>query len=176
MVWFKAWSLLNQVNIREKYWIVTFTSSCIVLLFCRNHFIDVYCHMLTAALEFTLRRSREIFLKTLYAHACRVNQSGQWYCTWLNLIVLTWRIWRAHNSASKWQMGFNSAFEGLCTLKATSDRWTRQLTVNPLYSTWDLTLHYAESRSSSLWGNTSQDHLASPAVAVVPKYSPLSCV
>jgi len=27
-----------------------------VLLFCRNHFIDVYCHMFIAALEFMLHR------------------------------------------------------------------------------------------------------------------------
>jgi hypothetical protein len=31
----------------------------------------------------------------------------------LTLILLTWRIWRAPNNASKWQMGFNSAFKGL---------------------------------------------------------------
>jgi len=31
----------------------------------------------------------------------------------LTLILLTWRIWRAHNNASKWQMRFNSAFKGL---------------------------------------------------------------
>ena len=31
----------------------------------------------------------------------------------LTLILLTWRIWRAPNNASKWQMGFNSAFRGL---------------------------------------------------------------
>ena len=29
----------------------------------------------------------------------------------LSLILLTWRIWRAPNNASKWQMGFNSAFK-----------------------------------------------------------------
>jgi len=29
------------------------------------------------------------------------------------LILLTWRIWWAPNNASRWQMGFNSAFEGL---------------------------------------------------------------
>jgi len=46
-------------------------ASMIVLLFCRNHFIDVYCHMLIADVEFTLRRSREIVLRTLYAPACR---------------------------------------------------------------------------------------------------------
>ena len=31
----------------------------------------------------------------------------------LNLILLTWRIWRVLNNASKWQIGFNSAFKGL---------------------------------------------------------------
>ena len=40
-------------------------ASMIVLLSCHNHFIDVYCHMLIAALEFMLRRSREIALRTL---------------------------------------------------------------------------------------------------------------
>ena len=31
----------------------------------------------------------------------------------LTLILLTWRIWWDHNKASKWQMGFNSAFNPL---------------------------------------------------------------
>jgi len=31
----------------------------------------------------------------------------------LTLILLTWRKWWAPNNASKWQMGFNSAFKGL---------------------------------------------------------------
>jgi len=31
----------------------------------------------------------------------------------LTLILLTSRIWWAPNNASKWQMGFNSAFKGL---------------------------------------------------------------
>jgi len=31
----------------------------------------------------------------------------------LTLILLMWRIWWALNNASRWQMGFNSAFEGL---------------------------------------------------------------
>jgi len=35
--------------------------------------------------------------------------------TALILILLTWRIWRAPNNASKWQIGFNSAFKGLNT-------------------------------------------------------------
>ena len=31
----------------------------------------------------------------------------------LTLTLLTWTIWRAHTSASKWRMGFNSVFKGL---------------------------------------------------------------
>jgi hypothetical protein len=31
----------------------------------------------------------------------------------LSLIPLTWRIWWAPNNASRWQMGFTSAFKGL---------------------------------------------------------------
>jgi hypothetical protein len=31
----------------------------------------------------------------------------------LTLILLTWRIGRAPNNASRWQMGFNLAFKGL---------------------------------------------------------------
>jgi hypothetical protein len=34
-------------------------------------------------------------------------------CFQLTLYLLTWRIWWAPNNASKWQMGFKSAFEGL---------------------------------------------------------------
>ena len=34
-------------------------------------------------------------------------------CIFLNLILLTWRIWWAFNNASRWQMGFNWAFKGL---------------------------------------------------------------
>jgi hypothetical protein len=37
----------------------------------------------------------------------------------LTLILLTWRIWWASNNASKWQMGFNLAFEVLKVGDAT---------------------------------------------------------
>ena len=33
----------------------------------------------------------------------------------LTLILLTWTVWRAPTNASKWRMGFNSAFKGLTT-------------------------------------------------------------
>ena len=46
----------------------------------------------------------------------------------LTLILLTWTIWRAPTNASKWRMGFNSAFKGLrgtllINLKSTGERW-----------------------------------------------------
>jgi len=46
----------------------------------------------------------------------------------LTLILLTWRIWWAPNNASRWQMGFNSAFEGLIPYKiqetsTSNGRW-----------------------------------------------------
>ena len=36
----------------------------------------------------------------------------------LNLNPLTWKIWAAPNNASRWQMGFNSAFKGLMSATA----------------------------------------------------------
>jgi len=35
----------------------------------------------------------------------------------VTLILLTWRIWWAPNNASKWQMGFNSAFKGVISYR-----------------------------------------------------------
>jgi len=40
----------------------------------------------------------------------------------LTLILLMWRIWWAHNNASKWQNGFNSAFTGLRLLHSITVR------------------------------------------------------
>ena len=37
----------------------------------------------------------------------------------LTLTLLTWTIWRALTNASKWRMGFNSAFKGLITYSLT---------------------------------------------------------
>jgi hypothetical protein len=42
----------------------------------------------------------------------------------LILILLTWTIWGAPTNASKWRMGFNSAFKGLklrCNASAFKD-------------------------------------------------------
>jgi hypothetical protein len=38
----------------------------------------------------------------------------------LTIILLTWTKWWAPASASKWRMGFNSAFKGLNTLEFLS--------------------------------------------------------
>ena len=45
----------------------------------------------------------------------------------LTLILLTWRIWWAPNSSSKWQMGFNLAFKGLMSETGGSVDQLREL-------------------------------------------------
>ena len=51
--------------------------------------------------------SRDSQLRRRTAHCSYTGTTN------LTLILLTRRIWWAHNNASKWQMGFNSAFKGL---------------------------------------------------------------
>ena len=48
---------------------------------------------------------------------------------YLTLILLTSRIWWAPNNASKWQMGFNSAFEGLNTVRYMGSRIANMMTL-----------------------------------------------
>jgi len=46
----------------------------------------------------------------------RLNYALSWkdnISRFLTLNPLTWKIWWAPNNASKWQVGFNSAFKGL---------------------------------------------------------------
>jgi hypothetical protein len=45
------------------------------------------------------------------------------YSSSLTLILLTWTIWRAPTNASKWRMGFNSAFEGITLILLTWTIW-----------------------------------------------------
>jgi len=53
----------------------------------------------------TLYISVDLYLRALYLIGVVFNH--------LTLTLLTWRLWGAPNNASKWQMGFNSAFRGL---------------------------------------------------------------
>ena len=56
----------------------------------------------------------------------------------LTLILLTWTIWRAPTNASKWRMGFNSAFKGLkrgLTVTQNSCRRYLQMMTNGLTCT-----------------------------------------
>jgi len=50
---------------------------------------------------------------TLYEDQYKFLTVSPWKWCRLTLVLLTWRIWWASNNANKWQMGFNSAFEGL---------------------------------------------------------------
>ena len=44
----------------------------------------------------------------------------------LTLILLTWTIWRAPTNASKWRMGFNSAFKGLKCILVEGLDWIKR--------------------------------------------------
>jgi hypothetical protein len=52
----------------------------------------------------------------------------------LTLILLMWRTWWAPNNASKWLMGFNSAFKGLIQEE-------RHVTKLECYPLWEMSLH-----------------------------------
>ena len=53
------------------------------------------------------------FLSLSITAICPKTFSSRVWRSLLTLTLLTWRIWWAPNNASKWQMGFNSAFKGL---------------------------------------------------------------
>ena len=60
----------------------------------------------------------------------------------LNLTPLTWTKWRAPTNASKWRMGFNSAFKGLTeVVLACSGSWPSKL----CYRRFPLTALYIPS-------------------------------
>ena len=52
-------------------------------------------------------------LKSRYSTTEIFKKAGTWKSHCLTFTLLTWRIWWAPINASKWQMGYNSAFKGL---------------------------------------------------------------
>jgi hypothetical protein len=69
-----------------------------------------------------------------FSKICRKNSSS------LTLYQLMWRIWLAHNNASKWQMGFNWVFKGLKSGK-NNEYFTRRLMyiwyLNQFFLEWE---------------------------------------
>jgi len=75
---------------------------------------------------------------------CMITETHQ--TDHLTLNPLTWKIWWAPNNASRWRMGFNSAFKALVVsprgrydnvrYMITEPRQTDHLTINPL--TWKI--------------------------------------
>ena len=90
----------------------TLASSTIFLHSCPS--LATACQFLT---PFTFKSSSNSTVH-LFRGLLLINSSIQAVITFsgiltLTLILLTWRIWRAPNNASKWHMRFNSAFKGL---------------------------------------------------------------
>ena len=82
---------------------------------------QVVCLMVNRDSDPGLRRPK---LQDEDSSASSIDFKNAWSCTYvlfrfswrsakLTLILLTWKIRTAPNNASKWQMGFNSAFKGL---------------------------------------------------------------
>jgi hypothetical protein len=60
----------------------------------------------------------------LIVHNYHILETQPTLCS-VTLILLTWRIGRVPNNASKWQMGFNSAFKGLIFHELSLERWDK---------------------------------------------------
>ena len=58
-----------------------------------------------------IQRLTLILLRGQYGELLPMLANGEWdLIQRLTLALLTWTIWRAATNASKWRMGFNSAF------------------------------------------------------------------
>ena len=72
----------------------------------------------------------------------------------LTLILLTWTIWRAPTNASKWRMGFNSAFNPLAPnvvyIRRTAQLTSRRYILN-IYSTNVLTEYFKRAAHSTFF-------------------------
>ena len=83
----------------------------------------------------------------------------------LTLILLTWRKWWTPNNASKWQMGFNSAFEGLSYMQIYDLPWLhivsglRVVRINSrLQKTWrSIVLGSCHRKHYRVWSRVSQE-------------------
>jgi hypothetical protein len=66
--------------------------------------------------DITLRNCIAILVSELGSITTNSLKTSPILKIYLNPYPLTWKIWWAPNNASKWQMGFNSAFKGLILL------------------------------------------------------------
>ena len=62
----------------------------------------------------------------------------------LTLTLLTWTIWRAPTNASKWRMGFNSAFKGLKIVSGSYALWFFFLTIRGPFNNTHVVMKLSE--------------------------------
>ena len=95
-------TVYSSGNIDVRNWVHLFESRCIFKenrIFVRCHVCLILCNVCS------------LFIRFLSSYAvCNRKRA-------LTLIMLMWRIWWASNQASKWQMGFNTAFKGLTDMR-----------------------------------------------------------
>ena len=80
------------------------------------------------------------------------------------LTLLTWTIWRAPTNASKWRMGFNSAFKGLIIIRVglrgvyrvVQDLQPPSLVMSLVNSSWHLEVVHLQGKAMQQHNVTSQ--------------------
>ena len=76
----------------------------------------IHCHLFFPTVTFSSLLPPALKLGSVSSPLCMwkfERLCSQTRLCQLTLILLTWRIWWALNNASRWQVGFNSAFKGL---------------------------------------------------------------
>jgi len=84
------------------FWLVCGdVTTCIYIKHCPLHFTIIYCRTSVWKSE----QDMVVAVSTTFCCLC--------YLVFSSVILLMWRTGWAPNNASRWQMGFNSAFKGL---------------------------------------------------------------
>jgi len=76
------------------------------------HITNIYSRQLGPSWSISLFFSKKIIL-LMFLQQYSVERNLAIFNFTLTLTLPNWRIWWAPNNASRWQMEFNSAFEGL---------------------------------------------------------------
>jgi hypothetical protein len=111
------WNLLRIINISEKFVQKIKTQIlCLIIFFPENR--AIYMIMW----KNIVKPDRPQIIRTM-RFAYWVNNATNTHSEYL---TLTWRIWWATNNASKWQIGFNSAFKALIHTDFPRQKWLRE--------------------------------------------------
>ena len=144
LLWIHFNNTLSSKNIRTYYFLSSFLNKFVSWPHADVYLNKFWLYLFHANIYFHLWTSLPIIrkiLKQIYLY------------TILTLILLTWRIGWAPNNASRWQMGFNSAFKGLIQGIGTifAGKLSTSLFLSTFYVLWTSDQLVAET---STWQHT----------------------